>query len=230
MCGRNLDSLSSAWALVCLGHPVQVGDRAPVRLDQVGDQGVHPLLGHRREVPFDVDPTDGLAQRALDQGHPALPPLAQLRRPRQHRPVEPEVLVDERPGQERGQGVDHPPAGPGPPGGQPLGGEQTRHLAEEGRLHGDELAHRRLVDVRAGHEGPPVQAGRGRGEVVQAGEVVHQPQVADLDLVPVGGRDVGLQGEDQLGLLGGVGQPGELEGAHQVVPVLARIAACSSSR
>ena len=47
-------------------------------------------------------------------------------------------------------------------------------------------------------------AGTAGGEVGQRHQVVHQPQVPGLDLVPVAGRDVGLQLDDPLGL----GAPG----------------------
>ncbi len=62
-----------------LRHPVEVGDGAPVGLEQVGDQGVHLRLRLRREVALDVLLADGFADRALDQADPALPPRAAAR-------------------------------------------------------------------------------------------------------------------------------------------------------
>ena len=215
-----LGQLVQGLLLRLLGHPVEVDDGAPVGLDQVGHQRVHPLLGRRGEVPLDVEPADRLAERALDQGDAPLPALAQLRGAGQHRPVEGEVLVHEPAGQVRRPGVDQPPARPGPPGRQPILGQQHGDLGEEGGLHGHQLRHRRFFDVGPGQELSPVQTGGVVGELVQGHQVVHLPQIPALDLVPVGRGDVGLQLEDLPRLLGRIGQARQLEGTDHVVAVV----------
>ena len=76
-----------------VAHPVEGGDRAPVGLQQVGDQVVHQRLGVRREVSLDVLLAERLTHRALDQRHPALPPGPQLGRAVEGAAVEVEVGV-----------------------------------------------------------------------------------------------------------------------------------------
>src|SRR5690606_33575135 len=60
-------------------HPLELFDALPVCLDEVCDQLVHRGLRRRREVALDVNLADRVPERSLNEGHAALPPLADCR-------------------------------------------------------------------------------------------------------------------------------------------------------
>ena len=82
-------------------HPLQVVDADAVGLAQIGHQLVHPRLGIGREVPLDVQLSDGVAHQVLDQGHAALPAVADLLGAAEGATVEVEVLRDQLVGEHR---------------------------------------------------------------------------------------------------------------------------------
>ena len=77
------------------GHPGQVPDGVAVGVHQCVDQHGHALLVGGREVTGDVFAAHREADDALDQGDPALPPLAQLLGAREDLSGEGEVLLDQ---------------------------------------------------------------------------------------------------------------------------------------
>ena len=124
------------------GHPLELGDRLAVRLDEVGDQLVHRDLRGRREVPLDVDAADRLAQRGLGEADAALPALAVHGDAGELRAVEREVLGDELVRQERRRRVDDREPQPRLPVLEALLDEQRAEALDEARLVDVDLGER----------------------------------------------------------------------------------------
>src|SRR5690606_40357645 len=126
-------------ALGLLTHPLELCDRLSVRLAAVRDEAVHVPLVARRVVPRDVHLAHGLAERSLDERHPALPPFAQLLRARERAAVEVEVRLDELSAQVRRASTDDVEGEPVAPRIDRLVLPRGRALDREVRLAHDEL-------------------------------------------------------------------------------------------
>ena len=203
-----------------VGHPVEVGDRAAVGLEQVGHELVHLLLGARREVPLDVLPADGLADGALHERHPTLPAGPQLGGAAEGPAVEVEVGLDEVVGEVRRGGAQHPDQQPRPPGLQRHLVQRDREVREVGRLPDTGLGERRLVAAQVAHPGVPVVRRAQLPELGDGREVVGLLDVAGLGALPVAGGEPGLDLEDGGRGVGGRGVVGEAEHRGQVGDVL----------
>ncbi len=141
-----------------LGHPVEVGDRATVGLEQVGDQLVHHLLRARREVPGDVLPADRLAERTLDQTDPALPAGPQLGGAGEGAAVEVEVGLDEGTGEVRRRGADRAHGQERAPVLDRGVGQHRLQVRHVRRLPDHQLGDRLLAATESGDPGVEVEA------------------------------------------------------------------------
>ena len=204
--GRELGELRQRPLPGRRAHPVERRDALPVRLDEVRDEGDHPLLGRRGEVPLDVELADRLAERALHQRHAALPPLAQLRRARQGAAVEGEVLLHHGVVQVVGAGRRRADREPRLPLRERTVGPQGGRRGDEAGLAHDDLGERAVRGLQRREPGLPVEAGRVRLQRRQRHERVGLLGVTVGDPVPGGGRQRRLQLHDLLGELLRVGR------------------------
>ncbi len=227
----------SAFARVSSLEPVEGADRAAVGADEVRDEHVHPHLGDRREVPFHVEPADGLAQHALGERHATLPAGLDLLRAGQRGAGEGEVGVHERGREVRGEWADHADREPVAPGVEAVGRQQAEHAGEEARLPDDdgvEGADRRR-EARCPRLEQRAALPRLGDEARPAHRVVGGLHVTGADGVPVLRGDLGLEREHPVRPRPGVGEAGERvhrpeEGAVRlavrregVVPVVALV-------
>ena len=196
-----LGQLVQRLFLGLLGHPVQVDDGAPVGLDQVGHQGVHPLLGRPR--------------RSAARRRPGPPPRRASPRPAPRPASSARAAPACRPGRSRRSRSSRPRTH--------WTGTATSELITRHRAQARQAGSRSSVssaETSAKNEGCmatssdiavssiPAPARNSRqcspgavvSELVQRHQVVHLPQVPAADLVPVGRRDLGLQLEDLLRL------------------------------
>ena len=217
---RELRQFAQRLRAGLLRHPGELLDGVAVRLEQPGDEAVHRLLLLRLEVPGDVRPADGLAQRALDQRDAPLPPRALLLVARQRPLVEVEPRVDERAGQVAGQAGDRLPSRPAAPGLERQLGQQRGRTLDERRLRHDQLPQGLPVDARAGEVRVPVEAGGGGDDVGERHRVVHRAQIAQPHPVPVVRGDPRLDVEHGLRLSLRVLEPSEREHPREVGTVL----------
>ena len=181
-------------------HPVEGGDRSAVGLQQVADQLEHLFLVFGREMPGDVLSSQGFAERVLDDGDPALPPLALLGGSAQHLAVEVEVRPVDLLGEERGPRTENAPARVSLEVGKRGFGPQARCFAQSVRLHDDHVGRAVHRHLGARQRGVPGEAGRRFDEIGPDERVVEFVGVARVDDVHVGGGDRGLQAKDDVGL------------------------------
>ena len=201
-------------------------DAAPVGLEEVADELDHQGLRLGREVPLDVPLADRLAERALDEGDPALPAGAQLRGAVERATVEVEVRLDEVAGQVARGAAEHPDH-------QQLLERLERRLRQDllqvrevRRLPHDDLGEQRSPSPVAPADRlgvrRPVERRQQRAQLRVRGQVVGPLHVAGLMTLPVTLCDPGLHVHHPRASLLRVGAPGELEEPLQVGDVLLR--------
>ncbi len=203
-----------------LGHPVQVGDRAAVGLEQVGDQLVHDLLRPRREVPGDVLAPHRLAEAALDETDTALPARTQLRRPGEGASVEVEVGLDERRGQVRRRRADRTHRQEGLPVLEAGLAQDGLEVLEVRRLPHHGLGQRLWAATHGGDPRVEVEAGQHRLQLRDPDEVVGLEHLAGVLALPVALRQARLERDHPRGGAGRVRALGQLEDALEVGEVL----------
>ena len=218
--GVELLELVEGLLLGVLPHPVELVDRRAIGGDEVVDQLIHHLLRRRREVSRDVDRTDGLADRVLDEGDAALPALAQLRGAVEGAAVEVEVGLDEGLGEVGRRAAEDPRVQDVAPGLDRRLLQHRGEVLEEVGLHDDGRGQRLLVATERGDIGDPVE-GRAQllelGEALVVGGLLH---VAGRGSLPVTLGQPGLVRQQAVGGTLRVGVPAEGQQGDEVGEVL----------
>ncbi|CAB4933943.1 unannotated protein [freshwater metagenome] len=196
--GGELVQLVQGFAARLRAHPFELGDVAAVGLGEVVDEHLHACLRVRREVAFDVELADGLAEDVLYERDAALPALAVLLGSGQRRSVERKVLVDECAGQERGPGMDDAPREPRLPRLDVLRRPQGHERVDERWLAHDDLGELFGGAAEAGNPCGPIESGLVLHQSVELDEVVALLGVAPGDDVPVARGDLVLEIEHRL--------------------------------
>ena len=151
-------------------------------------------------MPGDVLSSQGLAERVLDDGDPALPPLALLGGPRQHLAVEVEVRAIDLFGEQARPRAQNTPARVSLEVGKRGFCPQARGFAQSVRLHDDHVGGAVQRHLGARQRGVPGESRRGIDEIGPDERIVEFVGVARVDDVHVGGGDRGFQAKDDVGL------------------------------
>ncbi len=176
---------------------------------------VDRVLRGRRELGFDVELADRLAEEGLDEPDPALPAVPQRRSARERAGVEVEVLFDDLVGEQGRRRGEHRPSQPHL---ERLEVGVLPHLGHAGDVRGlaDDDGLEFAVDVGGDRGEPRIEVEPG-AELAQLRErvlVVRLLGITGGHAVPVVAGECGLERHDLRGHLG-VGDPRSLTEAGE---------------